>query len=71
MAGDSKEEVVLERRQVREFVDEELRHGFGVGAFSGDAVLRLLWEQFVWQFAEPSLEHGADDIDIVQIFLLK
>lgn len=65
MASDSEEEIVLEGRQVGEFVNKELGDLFGVGAFSGDAVLGFLGEEFVWELAQPSLEHGADNINIV------
>ncbi len=36
-----------------------------------DAVLGGLGKQFVGQFTEPSFEHGADDVDVVEIVLLK
>ncbi len=41
--------------------------------FSGDPVLGSLWEQLVWQSsAQPyCLEHGADDVDVVEIVLLE
>jgi hypothetical protein len=71
VACDSKEEIVLEGREVGEFVNKELGDSFGVGAFSGNAVLGLLREQFIGEFAQPSLEHGTDDINIVQVFLFE
>jgi hypothetical protein len=43
----------------------------GASVCSGDAVLCGLGEQFVGKFTEPSLEHGADDVNIVEVILLK
>ena len=36
-----------------------------------DTILGSLGKQLVRKFTEPSLQHGADDVDIVEITLLK
>jgi hypothetical protein len=51
MTCDGEEEVVVERRQVGEFVNEELGNGFRIGAVTGDAVLGLFGEKFIRELA--------------------
>jgi hypothetical protein len=71
VASNSEEKVVVEWREVGELINERLRNCFLASMCPGNAVLRGLREQFVGEFAEPCLEHRADDIDIVQIILLE
>lgn len=53
VAGDCKEQVVVEWRQIRQLVDKQLRNLVGSGTLSSDAILGFLWEQFVGQLTEP------------------
>lgn len=71
MAGDGEEEVVVEGWEVGEFVDESLGDAFGASTFLGYAVLGDFGEKFIRQFAQPGFEHGANDVNIVKIILLK
>jgi hypothetical protein len=38
---------------------------------SRNAVLCGLRKEFVGEFTEPGLEHGTDDVDIIEVILLK
>lgn len=71
MAGNGEEEIVVERRKVGEFIDQDLGNGFRASGLLVNSVLRGLWEQLVGQFAKPSFKHRADNIDIVEVILLK
>jgi len=71
VAGNGEEEVVVEGGEVREFVDEQLRDLLRASAFTGNSVLCSLWKEFIWKFAQPGLEHRADDVYVVQIVLFE
>lgn len=51
VAGNGEEEVVVEGREVREFVDEQLRDLLRASAFTGNSVLCSLWKEFIWKLA--------------------
>lgn len=57
VACDGEEEVVVEGRQVREFVNKKLRDLLGALTFTGNPFLSLFGKEFVGQFSKPSLEH--------------
>jgi len=72
VAGNSKEKIVVEWREIRELINEHLRDCIGGTVMClSDTILGSLGEQLVRKFTEPSLQHGADDVDIVEITLLK
>jgi hypothetical protein len=71
MASNREEKVIIEWREVGELIDEHLRNTFSARAFSSDAVLCRLGKKFVGKLTQPSLEHGSDDVDIVEVVLLE
>ena len=71
MAGDSKEQVVVERWQHGKLVDEHFWHLLSTCTFPCNPVLGLFREQFVGKFSQPGFQHGADDVDVVEIRLFK
>lgn len=46
-------------------------HSLGAGAFASYPLLRRFGKDFVGEFAEPGLQHGADNIDVVQVVLFE
>lgn len=75
MASNSKEQIVVEGRKVGEFFDKALRDDIGVrarwtGAFNNTG-LSVLRKDILWEIAQPSLKHGAHNVDIVKVGLLK
>lgn len=67
MACDSEKEVIVEGRKVGELVDEILRDFCGAWILPLDLLLSYFWEEFIWEFTQPSLKHGANDVDIVEV----
>jgi hypothetical protein len=71
VASNSEEKVIVEWREIGELINEHLGNTFSARAFSSDAVLCSLGKEFVGKLTQPGLEHGADDVDIVEVVLLE
>ena len=65
MAGDGKEEVVVEGWQLGKLILQHLRRGFGALAFLLDAVLDCLGEDLIRKLTEPVLEQRSNDVWVV------
>lgn len=67
MTGDREEEIVIERREHRKLVFQQLgRLGGSHTAFSY-LNLHCLWKDLVWQFSEPRLEHRPNRVDVIEV----
>lgn len=71
MAGDGEEQIVVEWGKVGELVDQHLWNLLGSRTLPCNTLLDSFWKKFVLKFTEPGLEHRANDVDIVEIRLLK
>lgn len=71
MAGDGEEEVVVVGWEFGQLIFEHLRNLVGALAFVLNADLRIFRKEHVGQVTQPGLEHGADDVDVVEIRLVK
>lgn len=67
VAGDGKEEVVIEGRQLGKLILQHLRCGFGTLAFLLDAVLDCLGEDFIRELTEPVLEQRPNDVRVIEV----
>ena len=74
MTGDGEEEVVIERREVREFVTECLRDGLFARHFCrqgcGDLCLQMFREYFFRKLTNPLFEQGSNDAGVVEIWFV-
>lgn len=71
MARNGKEKIVIEWWEVRELLDQQFGHLFCSGAFPGDSILGLFRKELIGKFTKPSFEHRANNVDIIQVVLLK
>ena len=71
MASNRKEEVVLERRQIGKFVNQELGNLVCASAFARYSLLSSLGKELVWKLSQPGLEHRPNNVDIIEIILIK
>ncbi len=71
VAGDGEEQVVIPRRKPRQLVLQELGDFLRSRTFPGNPRLGRFGEDLGREVAQPGFEHGADDVDIIQIMLVK
>jgi hypothetical protein len=74
VGGDGEEKIVVEWRKFGKlFLKDFWSRAFGVllANFLNDRVLHRLREDFLGEITKPRLEHGRDDVDIVELGLVE
>jgi len=75
VARDGKEQVVVERRELRKRITELLRCGLSHHVEAGivpleiscQCVLQFLWEDLGWELAKPCFEHAANGVWVIEL----
>jgi len=57
--------------QIRKLIYQHLGNRLSALTLSSNAVLGSLGKELIWQLTEPGLEHGANDVNIIEIIFLK
>lgn len=71
VTGNGEKEIIVPRGQIRELIFKQLRHFRCACTRLSNFCLYRFWQYLGGQVTQPSLEHGADNVDIIKTLLIE